>query len=140
MARAWLLFGIMTLGGGQFIYPDQYEMITADLGRSSASLHDYNAAALQTAGSSQPVQIDQQLNQRPTSQFGAARPAEGQLYPSTIRVPLYSSANPTASPQPMLDTWGNHVNHYSVVFTRHYNDYSISRAFFRSFYLKFYLF
>ncbi|XP_012540036.1 serine protease inhibitor 28Dc [Monomorium pharaonis] len=105
MARAWLLFSIMTLGSGQLIYPDQIENMTDDQGRFSVSLPvNYNAPTLQTISNNQPVQIDQQFNQRPAPQFSPVKPAEGQLYSST-RVPLYSSTSPATSPE----TWSNHV-------------------------------
>ncbi|TGZ42713.1 uncharacterized protein [Temnothorax longispinosus] len=109
MIRAWLLFGVLALASGQIVYPDQYDLITADQGRASAPL-PANYPALQAANSSQPVQIDQQLNGGPVSQLGAARPAERQFYPTTTRVPSYSTDS-TASLQPMPEqTWSNHVN------------------------------
>lgn len=120
MIQTWLLFGALALAGGQIIYPDQYDVMMADLGRASASL-PANYPALQVANSSQSVQIDQQFNGKPASQFGA-RPAEGQIYLTTTHIPLYSSS-PTASSQSMPETWGNHVNHYSIICTRNHDDY-----------------
>ncbi|XP_011686157.1 PREDICTED: serpin B4-like [Wasmannia auropunctata] len=101
MTRLWLLFGILALTGGQIIYPDQYEMMTINNGRASLPA-DFQS--LPTTSSNQPpVQIDQQ--------FGvAAKPAEGQFYPASTRVPLYPSVNPIANQQSMQDTWSNHVN------------------------------
>lgn len=119
MIEAWLLFGVLALVSGQIIYPDQYKMMTVDLGRASASLPaDYPTLA----SNNQPVQIDQQFNGEPASQFNTTKPVEEQFYPTTTRVPLYSSTSPTASPQPMSETWGNHVNHYYIIYT-HNHDY-----------------
>lgn len=120
MVQTWLLFGILTLAGGQIIYPDQYDIMMADVGRASASLPaDYSVLQ---AASSQPIQIDQQFNGKPASQFGA-RP-EGQMNLTITRIPLYST-NLTASSQPMPETWSNHVNHYSItcIYSRNHDDY-----------------
>ncbi|XP_011859729.1 PREDICTED: uncharacterized protein LOC105557169 isoform X2 [Vollenhovia emeryi] len=108
MVRAWLLFGVLALASGQIIYPDQYDKMTVDLGVGRASIPN-GSPALQAASNSQPVQVDHQFNGEPAPQFDAAGSAKGQFYPTTTaRVPLYSSVNPTPSPQPM--PWGNHVN------------------------------
>lgn len=113
MIQTWLLFGFLALVSGQIIYPDQYNMMTVDLGRASTSLSaDY--PALQVA-SNQPVQIDQQFDRKPASQFSTAKSVEEQFYPATTRIPLYSSTSPSASPQPMSETWGNHVKSYSII-------------------------
>lgn len=117
MVQAWLLFGLLALVSGQIIYPDQYDVITGDLGRASTLSANY--PALQVANSSQSVQTDQ-IDGGFASQFGVVKPAEEQFL-TTTRVPLYASAS--LSPQPMPETWANHVNHYSVICTRNHDNY-----------------
>ncbi|XP_018349730.1 PREDICTED: serpin B4-like [Trachymyrmex septentrionalis] len=104
MTRVWLLLGVLALANGQIVYPGQYNMMTTNFGRASALSANYQAVS-----SSQPVQINQQFN--PGSAV-ESKPVEGQFYPTTTHLPLYSSANTvlTASPQSTSEAWRNHVN------------------------------
>ena len=105
MTRVWLLLGVLALANGQIVYPGQYNMMTTNFGRASALSANYQAVS-----SSQPVQINQQFN--PGSAV-ESKPVEGQFYPTTTHLPLYSSANTvlTASPQSTSEAWRNHVNY-----------------------------
>lgn len=113
MVQAWLLFGILALASGQLIYPDAYNKMI-EFGRGSSLPAD--RSTLEGASSSQS---DQQFSiKEPASAFAAP---EGPSYSTTARVPL--SANPIASPQPMPETWGDHVNQslHSIICTRNHD-------------------
>ncbi|KAG5312343.1 ILEU inhibitor, partial [Acromyrmex insinuator] len=104
MMRVWLLLGVLALASGQIVYPGQYNIMTPNFGRASALSANYQADS-----SSQAIQINQQFN--PGSAV-ESKPVEGQFYPTTTHLPLYSSANTvlTASPQSTSEAWRNHVN------------------------------
>ncbi|KAG5321450.1 ILEU inhibitor, partial [Pseudoatta argentina] len=104
MMRVWLLLGVLALASGQIVYPGQYNIMTTNFGRAAALSANYQADS-----SSQAIQINQQFN--PGSAV-KSKPVEGQFYPTTTHLPLYSSANTvlTASPQSTSEAWRNHVN------------------------------
>lgn len=114
MTRVWLLFGLLTLSGGQIVYPDQYEKMKI----STISPYAYTNGvrisgipaerpALQAGSNSQPVQVDQQFNQQ-SDDVGPS--AVHPLYPSTTPVSFQSSKLPTTNPEPVLADWNNHVS------------------------------
>ncbi|KAL0124958.1 hypothetical protein PUN28_006670 [Cardiocondyla obscurior] len=108
MVTVQLLFGIVALACGQkIIYPDEYLKMSVDFDQVSVPADYSPLQAAAPSASYQSVQNDQPTNDRSAVQFNIA---ERQFYSTTPHEPLMPAASPTASPQPMPETWNDRVN------------------------------